>query len=212
MNKTPTIRLRLEECRVLPVVTAHEVETTVQLTKALLRGGMRAVEVTLRTEVALDSIRAVKAEVPGVLVAAGTNTNPDDLGRAIDAGADFCVSPGLTEQLLRAASEAEIDFVPGVATASEIMLGMDYGYQCFKLFPATAVGGMNLIKSLAGPFPDLHFCPTGGLNPQNFRDFLALPNVVCCGGSWMVTDELVSAGKWVQIEALARDAMADGEK
>ena len=148
MSAAPMIQSHLENCRVLPVVTAHDVETTVRLTRTLLQGGMRAVEITLRTEAALDSIRAVKAEVPDALVAAGTVTNPDDLGRAMDAGADFCVSPGLTVSLLHAASEAGVDFVPGVATASEIMLGMDYGYRCFKLFPAVAVGGMDLIKSL----------------------------------------------------------------
>lgn len=207
MNESTNIQSLLGDCRVLPVVTAHDVRQTVQLTQALLDGGMRAVEITLRTEAALDSIRAVKAELPGAVVAAGTVTNPDDLNRAMDAGADFCVSPGVTERLLRAAAEARINFVPGVATASEIMLGMDYGFRCFKLFPAVAVGGLKLIKSLAGPFPDLQFCPTGGLNRQNFREFLALPNVICCGGSWMVADELVSAGKWQQIEELARDAM-----
>ena len=205
------VQSHLENCRVLPVITAYDVETTVRLTRTLLQGGMRAVEITLRTEAALDSIRAVKAEIPDALVAAGTVTNPDDLGRAMEAGADFCVSPGLTDGLLRAASETGVDFVPGVATASEIMLGMDFGYHCFKLFPAVAVGGINLIKSLAGPFPDLYFCPTGGLNQQNFRQFLALPNVICCGGSWMVADELVNGGKWKQIEALAGEAMGNDE-
>ena len=123
------------------------------------------------------------------------------------AGADFCLSPGSTEGLLRAASEARVDFVPGVATASEIMLGMDYGYQCFKLFPAVAAGGISLLKSFAGPYPDVCFCPTGGLTPQNFQDFLNLPNVVCCGGSWMVADSLVSAGNWSEIERLTAEAM-----
>ena len=169
---------------------------------------MKAEEITLRTAAALDSIRAVKAEVPGILVAAGTVTNPDEMAAAVAAGADFCVSPGSTDRLLRAASEAGVDFVPGVATASEVMMGMDYGYQSFKLFPAVAVGGMKLLKSLAGPYPDIRFCPTGGLTPENFREFLALPNVICCGGSWMVADELVNAGSWDEIERLARDAMA----
>jgi 2-dehydro-3-deoxyphosphogluconate aldolase/(4S)-4-hydroxy-2-oxoglutarate aldolase len=199
----------LRRCRVLPVVTAREVDATVQLTRTLLKGGMHAVEITLRTAAALDSIRAVKAEVPGILVAAGTITNPDDLQAAVAAGADFCVSPGSTERLLRAAIEAKVDFVPGVASASEILLGMDYGYEVFKLFPAVAVGGINLLKSLAGPYPDIRFCPTGGLTPGNFREFLALPNVLCCGGSWMVADALVESGAWDEIERLARDAMAD---
>jgi 2-dehydro-3-deoxyphosphogluconate aldolase/(4S)-4-hydroxy-2-oxoglutarate aldolase len=199
----------LRRCRVLPVITAVDVESTVQLTRALASGGMAAVEITLRTEAALDSIRAVKAQLPDILVAAGTITNPDDLDAAMDAGADFCVSPGLTEQLLRASSEMGVDFVPGVATASEVMLGLDYGYQCFKLFPAVAAGGINLLKSLAGPFPQVKFCATGGLTPENFRDFLALSNVVCCGGSWMVSEKLVSAGQWAEIEGLAREAMSE---
>ena len=198
----------LKSCRVLPVVTATDVESTVQLTRTLHKGGMKAVEITLRTAAALDSIRAVKAEVPGILVAAGTVTNPDDLEAAVAAGADFCLSPGSTERLLRAASEAEVDFVPGVVTASEVMMGMDYGFQSFKLFPAVAAGGMKLLKSLAGPYPDIRFCPTGGLTQDNFREFLALPNVICCGGSWMVADQLVESGNWDEIERLARNAMA----
>jgi 2-dehydro-3-deoxyphosphogluconate aldolase/(4S)-4-hydroxy-2-oxoglutarate aldolase len=198
----------LAACRVLPVVTAHSVEQTVTLSRTLFAGGMKAVEITLRTEPALASIAAVKAQVPGLLVAAGTVTNPDDLHAAVGAGADFCVSPGLTENLLRAASQEGVDFVPGVSTASEVMQGMDYGYDCFKLFPAVAVGGINLLKSLSGPYPNIQFCPTGGLNVDNFRTFLALPNVVCCGGSWMVSSALVDAGNWSEIERLAREAMA----
>ena len=199
----------LAECRVLPVVTAHSVETTVQLAQALISGGMRAVEITLRTESALDSIRAVKAEVPEAIVAAGTIVNPDDLSRAIDAGADLFVSPGSTGKLLAAAVEAEVNFLPGIASASELMRGIDYGFSTFKLFPAVAVGGINLLKGFSGPFPDVHFCPTGGLNQKNFRSFLALTNVVCCGGSWMVADDLVCAGNWQEIENLAREAMSD---
>lgn len=199
----------LTRCRVLPVVTALDVDTTVQLARTLMQGGMQAVEITLRTDAALDSIRAVKEQLPEILVAAGTITNPDDLAASVAAGADFCVSPGLTERLLSAASEAKIPFVPGVATASEIMTGLDYGYQCFKLFPAVAAGGINMLKSLAGPYPDVRFCPTGGLTPNNFREFLALPNVVCCGGSWMVANDLVKAGNWAEIERLARASMSD---
>ena len=199
----------LERCRVLPVITATDVESTVQLARTLLSGGMAAVEITLRTEAGLDSIRAVKDQVPEILVAAGTVTNPSELEAAVNAGADFCVSPGLTEQLLRASSEAGVDFVPGVATASEVMLGMDYGYTTFKLFPAVAAGGINLLKSLGGPYPQVKFCPTGGLTPQNFREFLALANVVCCGGSWMVADKLVQSGQWTEIERLAREAMGE---
>jgi 2-dehydro-3-deoxyphosphogluconate aldolase / (4S)-4-hydroxy-2-oxoglutarate aldolase len=197
----------LARARVLPVVTARDVESTVQLSRTLAAGGMVAVEITLRTAAALDSIRAVKEQLPDVIVAAGTVTNPAELDAAMAAGADFCVSPGLTESLLQAASEAGVGFVPGVATASEVMLGLKYGYESFKLFPAMAVGGMAMLNSLAGPFPDVRFCPTGGLTPENFREFLALPNVVCCGGSWMVSSALVAAGNWGEIERLAHEAM-----
>jgi 2-dehydro-3-deoxyphosphogluconate aldolase/(4S)-4-hydroxy-2-oxoglutarate aldolase len=197
----------LAECRVLPVVTARDVEATIELTRALVKGGMRAVEITLRTQAALDCIRAVKAEVPEALVAAGTIATPADLANAMDAGADFFVSPGSTSTLLAAAAEAQVSFLPGIATASELMQAMDHGFNHFKLFPAVAAGGITLLKSLAGPFPEAQFCPTGGLNRQNFRDFLALPNVLCCGGSWMVADDLVAGAHWQQIEDLAREAM-----
>jgi 2-dehydro-3-deoxyphosphogluconate aldolase/(4S)-4-hydroxy-2-oxoglutarate aldolase len=198
----------LSACRVLPVITAMDEKSTVALAQALSRGGMKAVEITLRTPAALDCIRAVAAEVPDMIVAAGTVTNPVELHSAVEAGASMVVSPGATPRLLRAAREGNIDFVPGVATASDVMQGLDEGYTCFKLFPAVAVGGLNLLKSLGGPFPDVKFCPTGGLNAANFREFLALANVVCCGGSWMVSADLVEDGRWDEIEALARDAMS----
>ncbi|MCB1854353.1 MAG: bifunctional 4-hydroxy-2-oxoglutarate aldolase/2-dehydro-3-deoxy-phosphogluconate aldolase [Halieaceae bacterium] len=199
----------LEDCRVLPVVTAASVEATVQLARALQRGGMTAIEITLRSPAALDSIRAVTAQVPGMLVAAGTVTTAAELEQAVAAGATLALSPGATPALLRAAADSGVDFVPGVATASEIMCGVDHGFGIFKLFPAEALGGLALLKSLAGPFPRLRFCPTGGLHPGNFRDYLALPNVICCGGSWMVGADLVDNGKWDDIEGLARAAMAN---
>ncbi len=199
----------LESFRVLPVITARDVDTTVELCRALERGGMRAVEITLRTEAAIDSIRAVKAALPGLRVGSGTVTNSITLQRAIEAGCDFHVSPGLSRGLLEAAADAGADLLPGVATPSDILQGMEFGLSCFKLFPAVAVGGLALLKSLAGPFPGLRFCPTGGLTADNFREFLALPNVVCCGGSWMVAEDLVEAGQWEQIESLAREAMSE---
>jgi 2-dehydro-3-deoxyphosphogluconate aldolase/(4S)-4-hydroxy-2-oxoglutarate aldolase len=204
-----TIREQLAGYRVLPVITAEDVESTVALSRALLQGGMRAVEITLRTDVALEAIAAVRSALPDMAVAAGTVTNPRELQAAVAAGCEFHVSPGLTEQLLAAAREAGAMLVPGVATPSEIMLGMDYGLDCFKLFPAVPVGGIALLKALSGPFPGIAFCPTGGLNPDNFRDFLALPNVVCCGGSWMVAPDLVRRGEWDTIEQLAAAAMND---
>jgi len=169
---------------------------------------MTAIEITLRTPEALDSIRAVRDQVPGMLVAAGTITNTAELDKVLAAGVTMALSPGSTDSLLRAAAAADIDFVPGIASASEVMLGMDHGFEVFKLFPAVTLGGLAMLKSLAGPFPQLQFCPTGGLGPGNFREFLALPNVICCGGSWMVAPNLVDNGSWDEIEALAREAMA----
>jgi 2-dehydro-3-deoxyphosphogluconate aldolase/(4S)-4-hydroxy-2-oxoglutarate aldolase len=209
VRSIPLLLKTLEQCRVLPVVTAVSVDATVSLARALQRGGMRAIEITLRSAAALDSIRAVSEQVPGLLVAAGTVTNSAELEQAQAAGAGLVLSPGATPALLRAAAASGVDFVPGVATASEIMQGMDHGFAVFKLFPAEAAGGLALLKSLAGPFPNARFCPTGGLDPENFRSYLALPNVICCGGSWMVTTDLVNAGKWDYIEQLAVEAMAD---
>ncbi len=197
----------MRRCRVLPVVTVNDVEETVRLTRTLLEGGMPAVEITLRTAPALEAIRVVKAEVPDALVAAGTVTNPDQMQAAAEAGADFAVSPGISADVLVAAAELGMTFIPGVATPSEVMLGLNHGMDCFKLFPAEAVGGMALLKALAGPFPEAKFCPTGGLNPNNFRDYLALPNVGCVGGSWMVASSLVDGGRWDEIRALAEEAM-----
>ncbi len=199
----------LSSFRVLPVVTAYDVDVTVQLARTLLSGGMKAIEITLRTAAALDAIRAVKQHVFEIQVAAGTITNPTELAAAADAGADFFVSPGSSAQLLQAARRMGVDFVPGVATASEVMMGLDHDFSAFKLFPAMAAGGIPLLKSLAGPYPNVRFCPTGGLTPDNFREFLDLPNVICCGGSWMVADKLVREGNWSEIERLAGEAMAE---
>lgn len=198
----------LSSFRVLPVVTADDADVTVQLARTLRNGGMKAIEITLRTAAALDAIRAVKQQVPEIQVAAGTITNPAELAAAVDAGADFFVSPGSTTQLLQAARRMGVDFVPGVATASEVMMGLDHDFTVFKLFPAMAAGGIPLLNSLAGPYPNVRFCPTGGLTPANFREFLDLPNVICCGGSWMVAEGLVRNGNWSEIERLAGEAMA----
>lgn len=203
-----TLQEKLQASRVLPVVTARDAGSTVELARALQRGGMGAIEITLRTDAALDAIAAVRAEVPGMLVAAGTVNTPREMEQVVAAGVELALSPGATDALLAAAADAPLDFVPGVATASEVMKAVDHGFGICKLFPATTLGGLSMLKSLGGPFPDVKFCPTGGLNPDNFRQFLALPNVVCCGGSWMVTAELVDQGRWDDIEALARAAMS----
>lgn len=201
------IQAKLQACRILPVVTAHDVESTVQLASALQRGGMQAIEITLRTSAALEAIAAVKREVPQLLVAAGTVTTPAELEQVVEAGVELALSPGATDALLRAAAAAPLDFIPGVASPSEVMNALDHGFSICKLFPATTLGGASMLRSLAGPFPKVQFCPTGGLNAENFRQFLALPNVICCGGSWMVSADMVDNGCWDDIENLAREAM-----
>ena len=204
-----TLREKLQASRVLPVVTAGDVDSTVQLARALQRGGMAAIEITLRTPSAMDAIVAVKQEVPGLLVAAGTVNTPAELEQVVDAGVELALSPGATNALLEAAANAPLDFVPGVASASEVMNALDHGFAICKLFPATTLGGEAMLKSLGGPFPEVLFCPTGGLNATNYRQFLALPNVICCGGSWMVAADLVDNGRWGDIEELAREAMSE---
>ena len=170
---------------------------------------MKCIEITLRTDAALDCILAVLAEVPELLVAAGTVNTPAALDLVAKAGVTLALSPGATVELLRAAADSGVFFIPGAATASEVMQGMHYGFELFKFFPAEAAGGLEILKALAAPFPQVQFCPTGGLNPGNFRSYLALPNVVCCGGSWMVSAELTRQGKWQEIEELARQVMID---
>ncbi|KAA1192469.1 bifunctional 4-hydroxy-2-oxoglutarate aldolase/2-dehydro-3-deoxy-phosphogluconate aldolase [Pseudohalioglobus sediminis] len=198
----------LSAFRVLPVVTAREVDATVRLARALHAGGMRAIEITLRTPEALAAIAAVRESVPDLLVAAGTVTSAAELEQVVAAGVPLALSPGCTDELLAAAVAAPIEFIPGVATASEVMRVRDAGLRVSKLFPAVPLGGVAILKGLAGPFPDMLFCPTGGLTRDNFRDFLDLPNVVCCGGSWMVSDKLVDNARWQDIERLAAEAMA----
>jgi 2-dehydro-3-deoxyphosphogluconate aldolase / (4S)-4-hydroxy-2-oxoglutarate aldolase len=200
----------LRECRVMPVVNSPDVETTVSLAQALAAGGMKGIEITLRTPSALASLQAVKEAVPELTVAAGTITNARDIENAVQAGADFCFSPGISEEILVGAKEAGVPLVPGVASASEIMLGLAHDISLFKLFPATVVGGVDMLKALGGPFPDIMFCPTGGLNESNYEAFLALPNVTCCGGSWMASKSLVESESWDEIEQLARKIMQAG--
>ncbi len=198
----------IKSCRVLPVVVANDVERSVKLAQVLMRAGMPAIELTLRTDNALACISAVKEQVPEMLVAAGTVTNAAELSASVQAGADFVLSPGISEEIIRAASARDVFLIPGVATAGEIMLGRSRRLNFFKLFPAEAIGGIPMIKSLAGPFPDIQFCPTGGLNAENFRNYLALDCVTCVGGSWMVKAEMIENDQWDEIERLAREAMS----
>jgi 2-dehydro-3-deoxyphosphogluconate aldolase/(4S)-4-hydroxy-2-oxoglutarate aldolase len=188
---------------VIPVIVIDEVEHAVPLAEALVAGGLRVLEVTLRTPAALPAITAMKA-VPGAIVGAGTVTNEHELQQAIDAGSEFIVSPGLTEPLGRAAIRHGIPFLPGIANAGDIMRGLDLGLTRFKFFPAMAAGGLPALKALAAPFGQCRFCPTGGITTENAAEWLAFDPVLCVGGSWVAPK---GAPDKPAIEAMARDAM-----
>jgi 2-dehydro-3-deoxyphosphogluconate aldolase/(4S)-4-hydroxy-2-oxoglutarate aldolase len=198
----------LEKIKIVPVLTVTTIEEAVLTCKALQIGGINAAEITLRTEAGLPSIEAVKSELKDFIVGAGTVKTTGDMEQVAKLGVDFAVSPGLTEKLGDCADALDLAFLPGVATASELMRGLATGRQCFKLFPAEAVGGMKLLKSLAAPFPEASFCPTGGVNADNYKDYLALPNVLCVGGSWMVSRELIENRQWLEISRLSKQAMS----
>jgi len=191
---------------VIPVIVLEDLAEAVSLAKALVAGGVRVMEVTLRTDVALESIRAIVQEVPEAIVGAGTITTEADARNARQAGARFMVSPGLTERVAQTCSELAVPLLPGVATASEVMRARELGYTVQKFFPAVACGGLGMLKAWSGPFPDVLFCPTGGIGPDNARDFLALKNVVCVGGSWLVPQHAIHSHQWDHITQLAREA------
>ncbi len=190
---------------IVPVLVVKDVSHAVPLAQALVVGGLPALEVTLRTPAALEII-AEMAKIKGGIVGAGTLVTPKDVEAAKAAGAEFGVSPGATDALLAAAEAHDLPLLPGAATASEAMALLERGYEVLKFFPAEASGGAPLLKSLAGPLPQISFCPTGGVSPKNAETYLSLPNVLCAGGSWVAPFELVEAGQWDQIEALARTA------
>jgi 2-dehydro-3-deoxyphosphogluconate aldolase/(4S)-4-hydroxy-2-oxoglutarate aldolase len=193
---------------VIPVVTIDDAVQAVPLARVLLASGVRTIEITLRTPAALDAIRAIALEAPEMIVGAGTVLNENDLAAAIDAGARYALSPGGTRSLMKAARKATIPFIPGVATASEIIRGLDLGYTCFKFFPAEQLGGVAAIKSIGGPLPSVRFCPTGSITAAKAPDYLALPNVLCVGGSWIAPSDKIMAGDWASIEAAAKHAVA----
>ncbi|MFF5429827.1 bifunctional 4-hydroxy-2-oxoglutarate aldolase/2-dehydro-3-deoxy-phosphogluconate aldolase [Streptomyces griseofuscus] len=196
----------LDLAAVVPVVVIAEVPDAVPVARALVGGGLRGVEVTLRTPAALEAIRAIAEEVPEAVVGAGTVITPGQVAAAVAAGARFLVSPGWTEGLLAAMRGCGVPFLPGVSTASEVVALLEHGVREMKFFPAQAAGGTAYLRSLAGPLPQARFCPTGGIGPGNAAEYLALPNVGCVGGSWMVPADAVAAGDWARIEALARAA------
>jgi 2-dehydro-3-deoxyphosphogluconate aldolase/(4S)-4-hydroxy-2-oxoglutarate aldolase len=196
---------------VIPVLTIDSADTAVPLARALLDGGLRVLEVTLRTEAALAAIGAIAHAVPDAVVGAGTVLNADSYKRACDIGARFIVTPGLTEAIRDVAKKHTVPLLPGVATASEIMRGLETGLSHFKFFPAESSGGAAAVKAFAGPFAQVRFCPTGGVTPDNARDYLALKNVVCVGGTWLAPNHLVDSQDWAAITELARAAAALGK-
>ena len=198
----------LRQGPVVPVMVIHKLEQAVPLAKALMAGGIRVLEITLRTPVAVEAIRAISQDVPGAFVGAGTVTRAEELTAVAGAGAVFAISPGLTVELLQAANQGTIPLIPGISTVSELMTGMALGYTHFKFFPAEAAGGVKMLKAIAGPFPQITFCPTGGITPDNYLDYLALGNVACIGGSWIAPQEAMEQGDWARITALTREAVA----
>ncbi|BBF87718.1 MULTISPECIES: bifunctional 4-hydroxy-2-oxoglutarate aldolase/2-dehydro-3-deoxy-phosphogluconate aldolase [Aquitalea] len=198
----------LRQGPVVPVIVVNDAAVAVDLARALVDGGIRVLEVTLRTKAALAAMRRMRDEVPGAIVGAGTLRNRAQLEAALDAGAQFGVSPGLTPELASAARNANLTLLPGVATASEAMRAQDEGFDILKLFPAEAVGGIKLLKSLAGPLPDLRFCPTGGIDLAKAKDYLALQNVLAVGGSWLTPEDAIANRDWARITELAKQASA----
>jgi len=189
----------------IPVIVINDLAHAVPMAKALVAGGVHLLEITLRTEAGLKAISAVKESVPEAIVGAGTVCNALDFQKAIDAGAEFIVSPGLTPELIEKAKQVELAgqwqgvFLPGVATASEVMVAVQAGFNQLKCFPASAIGAMNLLKAWSGPFPTVQFCPTGGISKDNYQEYLSLPNVICAGSSWLTESELLLQGDWREV-------------
>jgi 2-dehydro-3-deoxyphosphogluconate aldolase / (4S)-4-hydroxy-2-oxoglutarate aldolase len=195
---------------VLPVVTFEETASACDLARALLEGGIAVMEVTLRTAAGLRAIEAIARGVPQVRVGAGSVMRAADLHAAADAGASFAVSPGATAALLSEGRGTPIPYLPAIATASELMIGMDAGYDCFKYFPAASAGGLEMLGAFAGPFPQARFCPTGGITDRSLASYLALPNVLCVGGSWLTPPDAMASHDWARITKLASAACGVG--
>jgi len=191
---------------VIPVMVIDDPDQAVPLATALYRGGLKVLEVTLRTEYGLQAIADIGQALPDAVVGAGTVITPDDVKTARQAGARFLVSPGCTPRLLASAQAEDIALLPGVNTPSEAMLLLEQGLRHLKFFPAEAAGGVAMLKSIAGPLPQLRFCPTGGINTQNAASYLDLPNVACVGGTWMLDKRAIAAGDWDTVERLSREA------
>ncbi|MDI9234860.1 bifunctional 4-hydroxy-2-oxoglutarate aldolase/2-dehydro-3-deoxy-phosphogluconate aldolase [Limnohabitans lacus] len=196
----------MQDAPVIPVIVLNDVAHAVPMARALLAGGIRMLEITLRTPQALACMEAIANEVEGAVVGAGTVRSPQDAAAAVKAGARFAVSPGYTPAVGQACKDLGLPLLPGVSTGSEIMMAQEGGYTELKFFPAMQAGGPAMLKAWSGPFFDVKFCPTGGVTPQNAHELLSLPNVACVGGSWLVPADAMAQGDWARIEKLAREA------
>lgn len=201
-----TSRQILKMTPVVPVITIHKEEDAIPLARALVKGGIPVLEITLRTPHGLAAIAQVRQEVPEAVVGAGTITSRSELDQAVAAGSQFIITPGLTDNLLAAGVDTGLPFMPGIATVSEMMRCLENGLDTLKFFPAEANGGAKALKAFGGPFPQVSFCPTGGIGPKNIAEYLALSSVLSVGGSWIVPDALVAEGNWEAITQLAKEA------
>jgi 2-dehydro-3-deoxyphosphogluconate aldolase/(4S)-4-hydroxy-2-oxoglutarate aldolase len=204
-NRAERVDELLGRAPVLPVITIEDLEQAVPLARTLVEAGLPVLELTLRTPVALQAIALIAREVPGAIIGAGTVLNAQELAAVFEAGAVFAISPGATEALYLAAQQAPIPLIPAVATASELMRGLEHGHQRFKFFPAAPAGGTASLRAFGGPFSQVRFCPTGGIDASSAPQYLALPNVITVGGSWMLPSAALRSGDWAAIGALARE-------
>jgi len=198
---------KLAEVKLVPVIVINDVKNAVSLAKALYDGGLPCAEVTLRTPQAIDAIRAISEAMPDMLLGAGTVLTPEQVDAAASAGAKYFVAPGLNPDTVRYCMGKNLAMLPGVCTPSEVELGLSLGLNVLKFFPAEAAGGINMLKSLSGPYGGVKFMPTGGISPKNLKDYLAIKSVFACGGSWMVKDELIDSGNFAAITELTREAV-----
>lgn len=195
----------LAQSPIIPVIVVERAEQAIPLAQALVDGGLPVLEVTLRSPVALQAISDIARSVSGAIVGVGTVTEPEQFRQCVDAGAQFAVSPGLTERLHSASEQVDIPYLPGVFSPSEAMYAHEQGFRALKLFPASQAGGIGMLRAMSGPLPDLRFCPTGGVNPGNFIDYLKLPNVICAGGSWVCPADAIQEKDWGRIRLLAQE-------
>ncbi len=195
----------LAQSPIVPVIVVEQIEQAIPLARALVEGGLPVLEVTLRSNIALQAISEISKSVSGAIVGVGTVTRPEQFLESLNAGARFAVSPGLTDSLLAASRQIDMPFLPGVFTPGEAMLAQQEGFNALKLFPAKQAGGIGMLKAMYGPLPEIQFCPTGGIDASNFIDFLSLPNVACAGGSWVCPPDAIQNHDWDRISQLAQD-------